>query len=430
MSKKPKTSLNIEEAKDFTHVRFLNASDTSTIDMYLYGPIGADYQNGVDPERFAYELRWACQYAKKIRVHIVSEGGLVFDGWAIYSLIQDVNLNIKGVTVDTYCDGICASIAAIILLAGKKVYMKDFAKVMIHKASVNLPEDQMPEETKKMLAEINESTIQILTKRTNQTADDLLEMMKTDTYFNAQQAKEKGFVDEIIETPQRTPLLDASQKLENVEFLQMFFANNFPIPPNDVFPVQQVEIPIPANEPQPVNKIPNNNPSNTSMANSENEKFVQSLKISIIGDANSSNENLLQEIKKLQALSYKATAYEEEMNTLKAENQKLKEDKELQAVQQAEALVDGAIKDKKIRPSQKLHFFNMAKMDYSLAKQVIDEMSGHPNLAQKIEKEEDLSLKWNFAEFSKNNPEALKTMKESNPERYNQLLDAYYKDKK
>jgi hypothetical protein len=65
-----------------------------------------------------------------------------------------------------------------------------------------------------------------------------------------------------------------------------------------------------------------------------------------------------------------------------------------------------------------------------LAKQVIDEMSGHPNLAQKIEKEEDLSLKWNFAEFSKNNPEALKTMKESNPERYNQLLDAYYKDKK
>ena len=110
------------------------SEDVATIN--LHGPIGDYVDNsgnlvsGISGSSFANEMQYLQNNCSKINVRINSIGGNVIDGYSIVSAILN-----SVVRCDTYIDGLAASIAGVIAVAGKKCYMADFGTLMIHNPS-------------------------------------------------------------------------------------------------------------------------------------------------------------------------------------------------------------------------------------------------------------------------------------------------------
>lgn len=103
----------------------------SSVDIYIYGDIvSAWYGKWADEDRYPTEIKKAIDDAdgRDINVHINSGGGAVFAGMAIYNLLA----NYEG-SVTTYVDGMAASIASVIAMAGDRVIMRTGSALMIHK---------------------------------------------------------------------------------------------------------------------------------------------------------------------------------------------------------------------------------------------------------------------------------------------------------
>jgi ATP-dependent protease ClpP protease subunit len=105
------------------------AGDPSTIEMWVYGPIGAPEWNAPESTE-AREIVAAIRAApgvKTIRVRINSTGGSVADGLAIYNALREHSARVI-VTVD----GLAASIASCIAMAGDEVEMPEASLMMVH----------------------------------------------------------------------------------------------------------------------------------------------------------------------------------------------------------------------------------------------------------------------------------------------------------
>ena len=94
----------------------------------LYGEVGEG--RSVDSNRVVSELFALSDQGCKIEVRINSQGGDVFSGMAIYNALRQSK---KDITI--YIDGVAASIAGIIALCGKPLYMSPYAKLMLHNVS-------------------------------------------------------------------------------------------------------------------------------------------------------------------------------------------------------------------------------------------------------------------------------------------------------
>ena len=79
------------------------------------------------PQQFANELK-EIGNVRQINLHIHSPGGDVFDGIAIYNLLKNHPAN-----KTVYIDGLAASMASVIAMAGDEVIMPENAMLMIHK---------------------------------------------------------------------------------------------------------------------------------------------------------------------------------------------------------------------------------------------------------------------------------------------------------
>lgn len=98
------------------------------VSLLLYGNVGDGER--VDSARVVAELmELAAQYGK-IDVHINSKGGDVFSGMAIYNALRNSTADIT-----IYVDGLAASIAGVIALCGKPLYMSRYARLMLHRVS-------------------------------------------------------------------------------------------------------------------------------------------------------------------------------------------------------------------------------------------------------------------------------------------------------
>ena len=96
--------------------------------LLLYGDIGDG--DKVESGRIVSELIALQSQYGKIDVRINSRGGDVFSGMAIYNALRQSKSDIT-----IYIDGVAASIAAIIALCGKPLYMSPYAKLMLHSVS-------------------------------------------------------------------------------------------------------------------------------------------------------------------------------------------------------------------------------------------------------------------------------------------------------
>lgn len=163
-------------------------------EIMIYDPIGGDwYGNGVTAQRFVDDLA-ALGDVKDITVRINSPGGEVFDGFAIYNALKN-----HPAQVHVQIDGLAASIASVIAMAGDLVTMGTGAMIMIHDPwSIALGDADDFRGAAEMLDQIKVGIIDAYAVRTGIDRDELSTMMDKETWLTVDEAIEKGFADERI----------------------------------------------------------------------------------------------------------------------------------------------------------------------------------------------------------------------------------------
>jgi len=163
-------------------------------ELNLYGQIGASFfDEGNDAKSVVAQIKAAG--ALPIDVHIHSAGGSVFDGYTIYNALAG-----HAPGVDVYIDGVAASIAAYVAMAGQKVTMADNAMLMIHNPTIDTG-GRMDGKTMKrqmeLLDKVTQSYADAFVKRGVLTEDQVKKMMADETWFTAPEALLAGLVDDI-----------------------------------------------------------------------------------------------------------------------------------------------------------------------------------------------------------------------------------------
>ena len=169
--------------------------DTGSRTLVLNGQISDEtwFGDEVTPGLFRDELQ-SCE--GDITVWINSPGGDVFAAAQIYNMLMEYPGN-----VDVRIDGIAASAASVIAMAGNKVSMSPVAMMMIHNPmTVAMGDKKVMQQAIDMLDEIKESIINAYELKTGQTRTVISHMMDAETWFNAKKAVELGFADDILYT--------------------------------------------------------------------------------------------------------------------------------------------------------------------------------------------------------------------------------------
>lgn len=132
---------------------------------------------------------------KSLTVRINSPGGDVFDAMAIFNALQSHKSKIV-----TKIESLAASAASFIALAGKEVQAYQNAMVMIHDPWVLAAGNQYDlRETADILEKISGNMVDIYSQNSNVGKKEIRDMLKAESWFTAKEAKEKGFVDTIID---------------------------------------------------------------------------------------------------------------------------------------------------------------------------------------------------------------------------------------
>jgi len=179
--------------------KFTNAVESSESTLILDGPIASEswWGDEVTPQAFREEL--AKQSGRPLTVILNSPGGDVFAGLSIYNALREYNAD-----VTIRVDGLAASIASIIAMAGNKIIMSPGTMMMIHKpSSLVIGNADDMEKEKQILLNIEESMIPIYADRTGLSTDEIASMMDAETWMSADKAVELGFADEVAESVKR-----------------------------------------------------------------------------------------------------------------------------------------------------------------------------------------------------------------------------------
>lgn len=256
------------------------------------------FSEGVTIQDFAKTLNEVSD--KQLDIIVTSPGGDVAHGLAIYDLIRSRS----GVT-NVRFEGMAASAATVLAMSATKVSMSDAALILIHRASAgeygNVDDMQ---DVIDILNAVDSRLANIYSQKTGRTPDECLALMKEDKWLTAQEAFEFGLIDEIYKGKLITNAVkfkEMEKKLKNVA------------------PEEEKK---PMHEEEPLEAVDPVDPDQE-------------------GDLATENEQL------------KAT-----IEQLKAELEKLKEGTE---EAEAEAVVEDAIKEGKIKASDKSKFIAHAK---------------------------------------------------------------------
>lgn len=161
--------------------------------LYFDGYIAQDswFDDDITPKQFKSELT---NSDGDIIVWLNSPGGDVFAASQIYNMLKEYNGKIT-----VKIDGIAASAASVIAMAGSEILMSPVAMMMIHNpATVIFGEASDLQNGIDMLSEVKESIINAYEQRTSLPRNKISKMMDAETWFSAQKAVELGFADKVL----------------------------------------------------------------------------------------------------------------------------------------------------------------------------------------------------------------------------------------
>jgi len=366
-------------------LKYIQNLSKDSADIYLYDEIGY----GVNAQGFVNELNYLSNSLEipVINVRINSPGGAVIDGMGIFAAIQNSKAE-----VNTYIDGIAASAAGFIAMAGKKRYMAAHALLMMHNVSGGYSDD--PEEQVRINNAINAmetSIATILSNNSGLSLEDVKLKMNQETWINANEALELKFVDSVFDN---TP----KKRMAKNELYDLV---NSIVKPN-------------------INKM--NKVLNYFNLDETATEEVVIEKIDAI-KAESQTE--------VETLKAEKEALENELNTLKAEKT-AKEEAEKEALAVAE--VENAINAGKFDAAKKEELVNTAKNDLEGFKNLVLSIKTAvaPDITNligkgKSDKQDDSREGWNILDWQKKDPNGLKNIIDNEPETYKRLYNEYYR---
>ena len=303
-------------------------SEGGQVAILLYGDVG-DGQR-VDSGRVVAELISLQAMYDKIDVRINSCGGDVFSGIAIYTALRNSKADIT-----IYIDGVAASIAGVIALCGKPLYMSPYAKLMLHAVSGGAWGNASDlRDMATQMESLQGDLAAMIAGRCGMKKEDVLTKYfdEKDHWLSAREALNMKLIDGIYE------MAEEPVPTQTTEEIYTYFNNRL--------------------HKQPLN-------INTDMALLESVKQIPSF-------ANMADEGaVLAHIRDLENKATKVDALEKAVDTYKQKLQEV-EDKEVTA------FIDKAIAEKRITDAQKESFTALMKSDRENTEKLINSMKPQP----------------------------------------------------
>ena len=178
--------------------------ETAERTLFLNGAIADEswFDDDVTPQLFKEEL---LSGSGNITVWINSPGGDCVAAAQIYNMLMDYHGN-----VTVKIDGIAASAASVIAMAGNKVLMSPVSMLMIHNPmTVAMGDTAEMQKAIEMLSEVKESIMNAYEIKTGMSRAKISRLMDAETWMNANKAVELGFADDILTREQPTEALAA-----------------------------------------------------------------------------------------------------------------------------------------------------------------------------------------------------------------------------
>lgn len=206
---------------------------TKSADIYIYDEIGCW---GITAKQFSKELL-ALGALRDINLHIHSPGGDVFDGIAIYNQLKGHDAKIT-----VYIDGLAASMASVIAMAGDTVIMPENAMMMIHKpwggAAGNANEIR---DYADLLDKVENVLIPAYVAKTGKPAEEIAAMLESETWMNGNECLSLGFADQVTNPVQAMACI-ISKRTEDFIAMPQDFKNR--ISPKNTAPAAVI-LPVP-----------------------------------------------------------------------------------------------------------------------------------------------------------------------------------------
>ena len=299
-----------------------------TVAILLYGEVG----NGqpVDSGRVVSELLALQSQYDKIDVRINSNGGDVFSGIAIYNALRTSTADIN-----IYVDGVAASIAAIIALCGKPLYMSPYAKLMLHSVSGGTCGNASDlRRMTTVMEELERNLAGMIAARCGMSAEDVSAKFfdEVDHWISAQEAVEMKLADGVYDMQD-----NGEPAPKTHEEIYQYFNNRLTRQPK----------------------------------NYQNMALIDQLK-SIPSFSNINDEAAI--VNKVRELANKAT----KVDALETANAEYKQQLQLSEAKEQEAIIDKAISDGRITAEQKAHYVKLMAADRVTTEELLNSIKQTP----------------------------------------------------
>lgn len=224
--------LNLEKPEKTFRVSYMNKEETEA-EIIIYDEIGKESWWGgtFGVKDLDAELKNLDEKKiEKLHVRINSGGGSVFEGWAIYNRLKNFDADII-----VHVDGLAASIASIIAMAGDEIIMNDPSYMMIHKPwTCACGNSTDLERNIQLLDDIESQMINVYRRKTSKDSTEIAQLLEAETWMSARDAVDMGFATRLADEDEGIADVAASvdcswfknkPKLENLPSREMAMQN-------------------------------------------------------------------------------------------------------------------------------------------------------------------------------------------------------------
>lgn len=178
---------------DAYRIEIRNAAEPGEAELLVYGVIGDGWFDDVDGQKFVKDL--AKLKARRIRVRINSVGGDLFSGLGMYNALRA-----HGAEVVSIVEGLAASAASIVALAGSRIVMRRGTMMMVHQPRARAAGTSAElRAAADVLDRARDSIVDIYAARTGRPADEVRALVDAETWMTAAEAVAGRFADSVDE---------------------------------------------------------------------------------------------------------------------------------------------------------------------------------------------------------------------------------------
>lgn len=168
---------------------YAKTSGKSKGEVYIYEQIGEGWFGGISANAFQKTMK-DVKDVSELDIYVNSPGGNVFDGIAIYNQIMQHPATRKTMHID----GLAASIASIIAMAGTEIQIAANGMFMIHDPyGLCMGTAEVMRKSADSLDKVRDTLLQTYVRRTGGDAKKISDWMSEETWMNADESVERGF---------------------------------------------------------------------------------------------------------------------------------------------------------------------------------------------------------------------------------------------